>query len=79
MEGDDGPADLRAAHPQWRIWRLGNVAYARRLRTTPQVLLRDSSFAGLAQRIPLAEAAMKKEPYSWRRVMKAAGELKEET
>ena len=73
MEGEDVRAELQQQHPKWRIWRNGTVAYAWWLESMPQILLTDSSFAALGERIPLAEEAWQ-QTHSWRATMKAAGQ-----
>jgi hypothetical protein len=71
MEGEEARQQLQEKYPNWRIWRNGNVAYAWWLKSVPQIMLTDSSFAGLEERIPLAEEAWERTRL-WRPTMKAA-------
>jgi hypothetical protein len=76
MGGDeDVPEELAAAHPGWRIWRNGPVTYARWLGSSPPILLTDTTFERLGERIPLAVAAWE-QTHSYWATLRAAGERK---
>ena len=64
-------AESQEKYPKWRIWGNGTVAYAWWLQSEPQIMLTDSSFRALRERIPLAEEAWRR-THSWRATMKAA-------
>ena len=74
MEGETERAGLARKHPQWRIWRNGTVAYAWWTRTSPPILLTDTTFGRLGERIPLAMHAWD-ETHSYWATLRAAGEL----
>ena len=51
MEAEGERAKLAAGYPAWRIWRNGALVYAWQLRTSPPVVLRDATVAGLRARL----------------------------
>jgi len=71
MEGEAARAALAEQYPEWRVWRNGTVAYAWWVKSSPQILLTDSTFAGFKERIPLAVDAWNRTK-SWKKTMKAA-------
>jgi hypothetical protein len=77
VSGEDGappgtvPPELEKDYPDWRFWERDGFAFAWWQRSCPQILLKDTAFAALRRRIPLAEKAWK-ETGSWRATMDAA-------
>jgi len=68
MEGEPERLELAGKYPQWRIWRNGTIAYAWWLNTSPQILLTDSTFTALGERIPVAIDTWNR-THSWNEVM----------
>jgi len=74
MEDEETRAKLQRKFPEWHIFRNGALAYAWWLNSSPPIRLRDSSFGGLEERIPVAVEAWHR-THSYMAVMEAAGEL----
>jgi len=55
MEGEAVRRRLQQKHPQWRIWRNGDMAYAWLLKVSPPPVLRDVRYDRLGARIGLYE------------------------
>jgi hypothetical protein len=51
MEGESVRRQLEEAHPRWRVWRNGDVAYAWLAGASPPPVLRDTTWASLGRRI----------------------------
>ena len=51
MEGEHERAKLAADYPAWRIWRNGTMVYAWQHPSSPPVVLRDATVAGLRARL----------------------------